>query len=391
MQSMTNLPLKEGNRVLLRLDFNVPMHDGKITDTRRIDATLPTIKYLLDKKVKLIIMAHLGRPAGIGYEKKYSLKPIYEKLMEYFPNQVSFCENILEDDLVVKIKNIDNGTILLLENLRFYMGEKDNDFEFVRKLAILGDFYVNDAFGVVHRKHASVYGVPKLFSLHKKGYGFLIEKELNYLQHKLEHPKRPYTIIIGGAKVGDKIDLIKKMIDKADHILIGGGMMFTFLGVQGNMIGKSLFEHDKIDIAKDILAKGKSKIVLPKDTIVVDNIENPTYIKEKNINELAHDDIGVDIGNKTIEEFREIINTSKTVVFNGPMGIFEDDRYAKGTKEIVTAIANSGAISIVGGGDSASSIKKFGMEDKISHISTGGGASLELLSGKELPGLKALE
>ncbi|MCD6579679.1 phosphoglycerate kinase [bacterium] len=388
---MKILPLKEGNRVLLRVDFNVPIKDGKITDTRRIDATLPTINFLLEKKVKVIIMAHLGRPAGIGYEEKFSLKPIYEKLKEYFPQKIFFCKSVLSDDPVVKIKEMDNGSILLLENLRFYMGEKENNFEFIRKLALLGDYYVNDAFGVVHRKHASVYGVPKMFDSEKKAYGFLIEKELNYLHKKLKDPQRPYTIIMGGAKVGDKIKLIKRMIDKADHILIGGGMMFTFLGVQGNMIGKSLFEYDKKDIAKEILEKGKDKIVLPTDSLVVDNIENPNYIEEKNIKQMSRSDIGVDIGNETIENFRSIIEKSKTIVFNGPMGIFEDDRYANGTREIVAAIADCKGVSIVGGGDSAASIKKFGLEDKISHISTGGGASLELLSGKDLPGLKALE
>ena len=388
---MKILPLKEGNRVLLRVDFNVPIKNGKISDTRRIDATLPTIKYLLDKRVKLIIMAHLGRPAGIGYEEKYSLEPIYEKLTEYFPQKVHFCRSFLTDDPTVKIKEMDNGSILLLENLRFYMGEKDNDFEFIRKLALLGDYYVNDAFGVVHRKHASVYGVPKMFSFNKKAYGFLIEKELDYLHKKLEDPERPYTIIIGGAKVGDKIKLIKRMLDKADHILIGGGMMFTFLATQGNMIGKSIFEYDKKDIAKEILEKGKDKIILPTDTLVVNNIENPDYIEEKSVSRMDRSDIGVDIGKETIENFRSIIKESKTIVFNGPMGIFEDDRYANGTKTIVEAIANSECISIVGGGDSAASIKKFGLEDKISHISTGGGASLELLSGKDLPGLRALE
>ena len=391
MKSLTKLPLKEGDRVLLRVDFNVPIKDGKILDTRRIDATLPTIEYLLGKNVKLIIMAHLGRPAGIGYEKQYSLEPVFKNLSQHFPNKVFFCKDILGNEPIVKIKEMGNSSILLLENLRFYMGEKYNDPEFARKLSFLGDYYINDAFGVVHRKHASVYGVPKLFKADKKAYGFLIEKELEFLQNKLEDPKRPYIIIIGGAKVNDKINLIKRMLPKADNIIIGGGMMFTFLGAQGYKIGKSLFEYDKIDIATEIMEKGKDKIILPTDTLVVDNIDNPNYVEVRDIDKIEHDDIGVDIGNNTIKQFTSIIKEAKTIVFNGPMGIFEEDRYAKGTKSIVDAIAESNALSIVGGGDSASSVKKFGVEDKISHISTGGGASLELLSGKELPGLKALE
>ena len=392
MNTIKTLSLKSESRVLLRVDFNVPLKDGKITDTRRIDAALPTINYLLKKKCRVIVLSHLGRPKGIGFEPDFSLLPIFEKLQDYLgKSRVKYADDVIGEKVAKTVNELQSGELLLLENLRFYKEEKSNDLDFAKKLASYGEYYINDAFGVMHRKHSSVYNLPLLFPVPNKCCGYLVEKELLFLVDKLKEPDKPYAIIIGGAKIADKIDLIKNMLPKADNVLIGGGMVFTFLKAIGNNIGRSLLEKDKIDIANEILNRGKGKIILPNDIVVVDDITNPTYILTKFLDQIDEKDIGVDIGKETINKFSEIVSHSKTIIFNGPMGIFEDERYERGTKKIIEAMTKVKGTTIVGGGDSAAAVKKFKMENKINHISTGGGASLELLSGNNLPGICALE
>ncbi len=392
MNKLKNLPLVQGTAVFLRVDFNVPIKDGIIQDTKRIDAALPTIRFLLEKKCKIIVATHLGKPSGKGYEKEFSTEPVFRKLGALLgAENVLFAGSVIGEETAKKVKELKSGQALMLENVRFHKEENKNDPGFSKELASYAEVYINDAFGTMHRAHASVDGVPRLFPMGKKGCGFLVEYELEYLRDKLKEPERPYTIIIGGAKVSDKIELLKNMTSKADNILIGGGMMFTFLKAKNINIGRSILEADKIPVALEILEHGGSRIKLPVDALAVDDIENPTYTERKAINELKENDIGVDIGTETAEQFAHAIEESKTVIFNGPMGIFEDDRYAAGTRRVIEAMKNSKGITIVGGGDSASAVKKFKMKDGITHISTGGGASLELLSGIELPGVNALE
>ena len=381
-----------GKRVLVRCDFNVPMDDDRnITDDRRIKSALPTIEYLKDNDAKVILMSHLGRPKGEA-NPKYSLKPVADRLSELLNQGVVFAkdDNVVGENAKKAINNMKEGEVVLLENTRYRKEEEKNVDEFAKELASLGDLYVNDAFGTSHRSHASNVGVSKYLP---SAVGFLVEKEIDIMGKALENPDRPFIAILGGAKVSDKIGVIENLIDKVDTILIGGGMAYTFLKAQGYKVGKSLLEEDKIDLAKELLkkAEGKNvKLVLPVDTVVAKEFKNDTEYKTVKVDEIPLDMIGVDIGEKTVKLFGDIIKDGKTIVWNGPMGVFEMDNFAKGTFEIAKAMANSNAITIVGGGDSASAVEKSGLQDKMTHISTGGGASLEFLEGKVLPGIDAI-
>lgn len=381
-----------GKRVLVRCDFNVPMDDDRnITDDRRIKSALPTIEYLKDNDAKVILMSHLGRPKGEA-NPKYSLKPVADRLSELLNQDVVFAkdDNVVGKNAKKAVNNMKEGEVVLLENTRYRKEEEKNVDEFAKELASLGDLYVNDAFGTSHRSHASNVGVSKYLP---SAVGFLVEKEIDIMGKALENPDRPFIAILGGAKVSDKIGVIENLIDKVDTILIGGGMAYTFLKAQGNKVGKSLLEEDKIDLAKELLKKAEEKnvkLVLPVDTVVAKEFKNDTEYKTVKVDEIPLDMIGVDIGEKTVKLFGDIIKDGKTIVWNGPMGVFEMDNFAKGTFEIAKAMANSNAITIVGGGDSASAVEKSGLQDKMTHISTGGGASLEFLEGKVLPGIDAI-
>ncbi len=379
----------QGKTVLMRADFNVPQDANlNITDDTRIKATLPTIKYILEKDVnKLILMSHLGRPDG-KVVAKYSLKPIAVKLQELLGQPVLF----LSDCVGEKIKNdiaAAKEKIILLENLRFHAEEEANDAGFAKQLASLADIFVNDAFGTAHRAHASTEGVTHYL---KSAAGFLLQKEIEYLGNAVANPQRPFVVILGGAKVSDKIGVIENLLPKCDAIIIGGGMAYTFLKAQGKAIGNSKLEKDKLDLAKSILDKAnqlKKDILLPIDNLIVETID--AGAKSELVGENIPDGkIAVDIGPKTIALFEEKLKTAKTIVWNGPLGIFEMDPFSKGTQEIAKFIAGLKAVSIIGGGDTAAAVAKFKLEDKMTHISTGGGASLEFLEGKNLPGIAAL-
>ncbi len=386
--TVTDLQLK-GKTVLMRVDFNVPQDTNlKITDDTRIRATLPTIKYILENGVtKLILMSHLGRPDG-KIVAKYSLKPIAVKLQELLGQPVLF----LNDCVGANIKNdiaAAKERIVLLENLRFHAEEEANDAGFAKQLASLADIFVNDAFGTAHRAHASTEGVTHYL---KSAAGFLLEKEIEYLGSAVANPERPFVVILGGAKVSDKIGVIENLLPKCDAIIIGGGMAYTFLKAQGKAIGNSKLEKDKLDLAKSILDKAKQlkkDILLPIDNLIVETID--AGAKTELVGENIPDGkIAVDIGPKTIAFFEEKLKTAKTIVWNGPLGIFEMDPFSKGTQEIAKFISGLKAVSIIGGGDTAAAVAKFNLEDKMTHISTGGGASLEFLEGKILPGIAAL-
>lgn len=390
-KSVKDLEVK-GKRVLVRCDFNVPMDDDRnITDDRRIKSALPTIEYLKDNDAKVILMSHLGRPKGEA-NPKYSLKPVADRLSELLNQDVVFAkdDNVVGKNAKKAVNNMKEGEVVLLENTRYRKEEEKNVDEFAKELASLGDLYVNDAFGTSHRSHASNVGVSKYLP---SAVGFLVEKEIDVMGKALENPDRPFIAILGGAKVSDKIGVIENLIDKVDTILIGGGMAYTFLKAQGNKVGKSLLEEDKIDLARELLKKAEEKnvkLVLPVDTVVAKEFKNDTEYKTVKVDEIPSDMMGLDIGEKTVKLFGDIIKDGKTIVWNGPMGVFEMDNFAKGTFEIAKAMANSNAITIVGGGDSASAVEKSGLQDKMTHISTGGGASLEFLEGKVLPGIDAI-
>ncbi|MBU4345919.1 MAG: phosphoglycerate kinase [Candidatus Omnitrophica bacterium] len=375
--------------VLVRVDFNVPQDENlNITDDTRIKATLPTIRYILEEGAgKVVLMSHLGRPDGKAVAK-YSLKPVAQRLTQLLSEPVKFLNDCVGDEVKKEIE-ISQERVILLENLRFHAQEEANDAGFARQLASLADIFVNDAFGTAHRAHASTEGVAHYL---KAAAGFLIEKEIQYLGNAIQNPQRPFMIILGGAKVSDKIGVIENLLPKCDAILIGGGMAYTFLKAQGKTIGSSKLEKDKVDLAKNILGKAlssKKDIVLPVDNLVVDKIEPnaQTEIVGENI---PDGKIAVDIGPKTIELFKEKLKSAQTIIWNGPLGIFEMDAFSKGTQEIARFISTLKAITIIGGGDTASAVAKFKLEDKMTHISTGGGASLEFLEGKALPGIAAL-
>lgn len=386
--TLRDIDLK-GKTVLVRVDFNVPQDAGlRITDDTRIRATLPTIRYILERAAaKIILISHLGRPDGKRVEK-YSLKPAAAKLQELIGQPVKFLNDCVGDAVKNEIAAA-SEKIVLLENLRFYAEEENNDAGFAKKLAGLTDIFVNDAFGTAHRAHASTEGVTHYL---KSCAGLLLEKEIQYLGNALQKPEAPFAVILGGAKVSDKIGVIENLLPKCDTVLIGGGMSYTFLKAQGKPIGNSKLEKDKVDLAKSILEKAKSlkkEIVLPIDNVVVDNIA-PDAKSEIVGENIPDGKIAVDIGPKTIALFKDKLKNAKTIVWNGPLGIFEMDAFSRGTREIAQFISGLKATSIIGGGDTAAAISKFKLESKMTHISTGGGASLEFMEGKTLPGIAAL-
>lgn len=382
-------------RVIVRVDFNVPMSKsevGKITDNARILAALPTINYLIENKAKVILLSHLGRPKGEA-KKEFSLEPVAKELSRLLNKEVKFLQSdlVVDDNVKNKVFNLQDGEVALLENTRFRPEETKNIDNFSKELSSLGDIYINDAFGTSHRAHCSNVGLCKFLP---SAVGFLVEKEISIMGKALSNPERPFVAILGGAKVSDKITVIENLIEKVDSIIIGGGMAFTFLKSLGYSVGKSLLEEDKIDLAKDLYEKAKSKnvnMLLPVDVVVSKEFSNDSDFKTVTIDSIEEDYMGLDIGYKTVELFSDEIKKAKTVVWNGPMGVFEMPNFAKGTFEIAKAIAENDSISIIGGGDSASAAEKSGFKDKITHISTGGGASLEFLEGKILPGIDAID
>jgi phosphoglycerate kinase len=392
-QSIDKIDLK-GKRVFVRVDFNVPLDENlNITDDIRIVESLPTIKKIINDGGKAILASHLGRPKG-GPNPKYSLKPVAVRLSELLNKEVKLAPDCVGDEVKSLVEQMQDGDVLLLENVRFHPEEEKNDPEFSKKLSELADVYVNDAFGSAHRAHASTEGITKYVSTSVAGY--LMQKELDYLGSAIANPERPFIAILGGAKISGKIDVINNLIDKVDTLIIGGGMAFTFFKAQGKEIGKSLLEEDKVELAKEILNKVSNsnvKFLLPVDVVVAPEFNNDSPSAVVSIDEIPSDKMGLDIGPKTVELFRDEILKSKTIVWNGPMGVFEMDNFAKGTFEIAKALADAtkqGAITVIGGGDSAAAISKAGLKENVSHVSTGGGASLEFLEGKILPGVAAL-
>ncbi len=380
----------KGKKVLVRVDFNVPLDENKnITDETRINAALPTIKYLLDNGAAVILCSHLGRPKG-EFNMKYSLAPVAARLKELFPGKVTFATDVIGDSAKAAVAAVKPGEIVLLENLRFHAEEEKNDPEFAKKLASYADIYVNDAFGTAHRAHASTAGVADYLPAVA---GFLIGKELDIMGKALENPERPFVAILGGKKVSDKIGVINNLLDKVDTLIIGGAMAYTFFKAMGLETGKSLVEEDKIDLAKSLIEKAEKKgvkMLLPVDTIVADKFGEDANTENVDRDKIPEDMEGLDIGLKTRELFASEIKNAKTVIWNGPMGVFEIEKFAGGTKAVAAAMAECKGITIIGGGDSAAAVEQLGYADKMSHISTGGGASLEFLEGLELPGVAAL-
>lgn len=377
--------------VLVRVDFNVPVIDGKITDDNRIVEALPTINYLLEKGGKVILMSHLGRPEGKP-DKKYSLKVVSERLQELLPNnKVIMAKDTIGEDAKAKASKLKMGEVLLIENLRFDAREEENDKDFCKELASLAEVYVNDAFGTAHRKHASTYGVAKLLP---NAIGFLIEKELNIICGSIENPKRPFVAILGGAKVKDKIGIIDSLLNSVDTLIIGGGMAYTFLHVLGHKIGNSLFDETNVEVAKQLMDKAKEKGV--EFLLPIDFVETPNFDDVVNYRNTADANVsdgyeGVDIGKKTIKLFSKALKKAKTVIWNGPVGVFEKKEFAVGTYAIAKKLTKVKGTTIIGGGDSASAVINMGLAKKMTHISTGGGASLKLFEGKILPGVDVID
>lgn len=380
----------KGKRVLLRVDFNVPLDDnGNITDDTRIIAALPTIKYLLGKGARLIICSHLGRPKG-EFNSKYSLMPVAKRLVDLLINKIYFGKDVVGPDAMEKAKNLNVGEILLLENIRFLKGEENNDPELAQKLASMADVYVNDAFGTAHRNHASIVGVPKLLP---NALGFLMGKEVNTILSTLENPQRPFVAILGGAKVSDKIYVVLNLLKKVDTICIGGGMAYTFLKAKGVKVGQSMVDEEKVELAGQMLAEAEKrgvKILLPVDNLCA-SVFSPTAKAIKIKGDIPDNMIGLDIGPKTVRLFKNELKRAKTVVWNGPLGVFEFENFSKGTEKIAKAVAKVKGKTIVGGGDSIAAIHRLGKTKKITHISTGGGASLQMLEGKPLPGVEVID
>jgi len=379
-----------GKKVIVRVDFNVPLDaNGKITDDKRIVVALPTIKYLVEKGAKTILVSHLGRPKD-GFEDKFSMKPTAVRLSELLGKEVVLAKDVIGEDAKTKAAALKNGEVLMLENVRFHKEEEKNDPAFAKELASLAEIFVNDAFGTAHRAHASTAGLANYLPA---VCGFLIQKEIDFMGKALSNPDRPFVAILGGAKVSDKIAVIENLLDKVDSLIIGGGMAYTFLKSMGYNIGTSICEDEKLDLAKDILAKAKAKgvnLLLPSENVIAKEFKNDTEIKTVPSSQMPDGWMGMDIGTQTIATFSKVIKEAKTIIWNGPMGVFEFPNFATGTKEVAKAVAESSAISIVGGGDSAAAVEQMGYADKITHISTGGGASLEFLEGKMLPGIDVL-
>ena len=383
-----------GKRILMRVDFNVPLENGTVANDKRIKAALPTIEYIVKNGGKLILMSHLGRPKGQRVAEM-SLKPCVAVLSKLLDQEVGFVDDCVGATVEKAVAKLENGHVLLLENLRYHKEETDNDAGFAEKLAKLGDLYVNDAFGTAHRAHASTEGVTHFFDQCAAGY--LMMKELDYLGNVIENPARPFVAILGGAKISGKIDVITNLLPKVDKVIIGGGMAYTFLKAQGLEIGKSLLEADKVEYARDLLSQGGDKIVLPVDCQVTDFFDFGARkigeLKQVVTDAIPADGESLDIGSQSIAKFRSILSDARTVVWNGPMGVFEIPQTAKGTyaiAEILADVTARGATTVIGGGDSASAVAKAGVADKVSHVSTGGGASLEFMEGKTLPGVAAL-
>ena len=383
-----------GKRVLMRVDFNVPLEGGKVANDKRIKAALPTIKYIADNGGKLVLMSHLGRPKGSRIPEM-SLKPCVTVLSRLLGKEVAFVDDCIGEAVESATDVLSNGDVLLLENLRYYKEETDNDSEFAGKLGKLGDVYVNDAFGTAHRAHASTEGVTHFFKQCAAGY--LMVKELNYLGTVMENPARPFVAILGGAKISGKIDVITHLLPKVDKVIIGGGMAYTFFKAQGLEIGSSLLEADKVVVAKEILAQAGDKLVLPVDCMVTDSFDFESRkigtLKEVDAEAIPAGWQSLDIGSKSINKFRSVLEDASTIVWNGPMGVFEIEETARGTFAIADLLCQAtakGATTVIGGGDSASAVNKAGLADKVSHVSTGGGASLEFIEGKTLPGVAAL-
>ena len=382
-----------GKKVLVRVDFNVPQDEtGKITDDTRIRAALPTINYLIDAGARVILTSHFGRPKGVT--ESLRLNPVAVRLSELLGKPVLKTDDCIGDEVAAQVNALNNGDVALLENVRFYPEEEKNDPEFAKKLASLADIYVNDAFGTAHRAHASTEGVTKYLSTSVAG--FLLDKELQYLSGAIDNPKRPLAAIVGGSKVSSKIGVIETLLDKVDYLLLGGGMIFTFYKARGLSVGKSLVEEDKLDLARALEAKAAAKgvkFLLPTDVVVADNFKPDANAQTVSINDIPDGWMGLDIGPDSVKVFQEALSHCKSAIWNGPMGVFEFDKFAVGTEAIAKTLADltgTGTITIIGGGDSVAAVEKVGLADKMSHISTGGGASLELLEGKILPGIAAL-
>ena len=381
----------KGKKVFVRCDFNVPMDENQnITDNTRIKAALPTIKYLLEQNCKIILASHLGRPKG-EVKPEFSLKPVAKELSKLLGKEVIMANDVIGEDATTKAANLKNGEIMLLENVRFHREETDNDPEFAKKLASMAEIFVNDAFGTAHRAHASTTGIADYIP---GVAGFLIEKELKFLGNAMNNPERPFVAILGGAKVSDKIGVIDSLLDKVDTLMIGGGMAYTFFKAQGYNVGNSLCEVEKTGLALEAMEKAKAKgvkLLLPIDTKVGKEFKPDTESKTVAWTEIPDGWEGFDIGEKTIEMFKNELQSAKTVIWNGPLGLFEFDQFAIGTNEIAKTLADLDATTIIGGGDSAAAVTKAGLADKMTHISTGGGASLEFLEGKKLPGIECLQ
>lgn len=384
-KTVKDIDLK-GKRVLMRVDFNVPMQDGKVTDDKRIRAALPTINYVLEQGASLILMSHLGRPKG-GADPAFSLRAASEVLSNLLERPVKMAPDCVGPEVGALAKELKPGEVVMLENTRFHPEEEKNDPDFAKKLASLGDVYVNDAFGSAHRAHASTEGVARFLPAVS---GFLMEKELDYLGRAIANPEHPYIAILGGAKISDKITVVEKLLSQCDKLIIGGGMANTFLAAQGHNMQDSLVEESSIETAKSIMDKSADKLILPVDAVIADKFEADANSKVVNVNEIPEGWRMMDVGPKTLELYKDSLKDAKLVVWNGPVGVFEMPKFADGTFALAKLLAESDATTVIGGGDSASAVKKAGVAKQMTHVSTGGGASLEFLEGKELPGVAAL-
>lgn len=384
-KTVKDIDLKD-KRVLMRVDFNVPMQAGKVTDDKRIKASLPTIKYVLDQGASLILMSHLGRPKG-GPDPEFSLRPAAEVLSSHLGIPVKMAPDTVGPAVEAMAKELKPGEVLMLENTRFHKGEEKNDLALAKQMAALGDLYVNDAFGSAHRAHSSTEGVARFLPAVS---GFLMEQELEYLGRAVANPEHPYIAILGGAKISDKINVVETLLSKADKLIIGGGMANTFLAAKGLNMQDSLVEKESVETAKSIIEKSGDKLILPVDAVIADKFEPEANVQTVDVDKIPTDWRMMDVGPKTLELYKQALNGAKLIVWNGPVGVFEMPKFAEGTFALARLLAGSGATTVIGGGDSASAVKKAGVAKQMTHVSTGGGASLEFLEGKELPGVAAL-